>query len=249
VSCVGARGLAALLLGAALVACAGAVSSSAPRPGESTSPRHDVADAAEPARAGLDASLDDARPPSAAEEELFSVASRDEGDQDFAIVIEREHADARRARLIAEAEELCSVSSAGGSRLRLDASPAEGAEPCRWWSTEVSSLRIPATITQGVLEHYVSLIEQLRSGAAPITNDGPLQAARFTYRASVERHAVFIHRGRRFFDVDVVRMELSWTQFCAGTCAFGFSLIRQVLFFDDEEPISLGDGEAAVWGS
>lgn len=185
---------------------------------------------------------------SARSDELFEVRSRSEVDRNFSLLIERHYENEQQARRIAAAEKLCSLSREARPSLLLDASDDNGDSRCRWWSSQISGLKIPTTITQDALAYYSGLIDTLRQGSDALSGLGELDSARLEYRATASHQDYFAHQGHHFSNVDVVRMELSWTHFCGATCAFGFSAIRIVVFPEEGSPLSLGDGETAVWG-
>jgi len=120
-------------------------------------------------------------------------------------------------------------------------------EDCVWWMGARGGLRIPYAVTDAALAYYVAQIEAFRDGDFSATPEGTVESSQVSYRAVVEHHDLFVHDGRRFQNADVVRLELSWSHFCAGPCAFGFTLIRHVIFVPDEDPVAMNDGSPAVW--
>jgi hypothetical protein len=182
----------------------------------------------------------------------FAVPDRDERTGSHRVLVARRFATMAEGELIDAAERLCPdqvevrrAISAYSSEARVPGPE----ERCVWWATGPDP-RVPYAVTAGTIEHYVGLIDLLRTGAPPgLLPGSPVERSELVYRASVGHHDVFVYRGRRFIDADVVRLELSVTLFGEGPAAFGVSLVRLVVFRPDEEPLPLGDGEAMVWGS
>lgn len=104
-----------------------------------------------------------------------------------------------------------------------------GDEPL-WWFQTFDGIRIPYAITQEALVYYVQVMEAFGEGDFGPSKGVAMKKATLEYSASVEHHDTFEHSGRIFKEVDVVKMSLSWSQYCGGECAMAFHKERTVVF-------------------
>lgn len=178
-------------------------------------------------------------------EDFFAVRSRSELGERFDIDIFREFSTEHEAARIRESEQLCPDQQA--LRRAFVGPLPTTVEPgtCLWWSSAGGWTRTPFAVTEGALEHFVERAGALSDDETALASG--IDSVRLAYVATYERQEIFVHQGRPFNDAEVVRLELSWSRFGPDTLIYGFTLIRVVVFREDEEPVVLGDGEIEQW--
>jgi hypothetical protein len=172
-------------------------------------------------------------------------------------VITREAANPQQAAMIATAEaigpsqETLRQSAADGDRNDPPglAQPQEAKAPVGdkvWWYKELLGIRIPCAVTGDAVAYYADLVKKF-GGQAFQRHVEP--SSRLSYQAGVKVHADFEIDGKKFRNVHVVTLKLTFNQTFAATGTEGmqFEKERLVVLDPDGKVLHLsGDGPTDV---
>ena len=127
---------------------------------------------------------------------------------------------------------------------RLDSLPSE---PRIWWTSSFDGVRRPYAITDAAVRYYLALGRAFRRGDFREVHGLRMSSSSVRYVAAAERQAEIEVQGRRFRDVYVVRLELTWNNYCGNLRAMNVTAKRTVIVSPEGEVLLIvGDGQA--WG-
>ena len=106
--------------------------------------------------------------------------------------------------------------------------PTPSSDEPLWWYAAFDGVRIPWAVTGDAVRYYVGLSEDIAAGRSPLSVS--MKSTRLVYTAEVTRPEVFERDGKRFEGAAVVRLGLSWQQYCGDLCAMRFQAERWVVF-------------------
>ncbi len=174
----------------------------------------------------------------------FDTPDRSEAGESFGIEIERTYKGVDEAHLIAVAEGIQPdrnevLTAIGPPGMQAEA----GVEPdaALWWFATFDGIRIPWAITADALDYYVMVIEAFEKGDFSSSKGITMLKAFLRYEASVESLEEYQLGGVKHENVQVVHMELSWSQYCGPECAMGFFKKRTVVFDDQGNVVAVLD--------
>lgn len=159
------------------------------------------------------------------------------------VTVRREAADAKQAEMIAAAE--AARPAAEAWRKAAGDGPAPQDES-QWWYREELGIRVPFAVTGAAVAYYTKLVEGYRKQAFTRYVE---PSSRLDYRAEVTLHPEFELDGKKFEDVRVVTLKLSFSQnFAAsGTEGMQFEKQRTVVFDATGKVLAIGgDGPTEV---
>lgn len=112
------------------------------------------------------------------------------------------------------------------------------AEEAPYWSeSSFDGVKIAGVISARAVIYYQAMSEAFRSGKSPTKIR--MSETSFGYQAAARYHENYEIEGRKFTDVDVVILKLSWSQYCGSLCAMGFSKRKIVIFDKNNEPVAM----------
>lgn len=119
-----------------------------------------------------------------------------------------------------------------------------------WWSSSFDGIRLPFAITGKAVRYYLGLTDSFERGDFEGSKGIRMESSYFRYTATIDRQETFELSGLSLEDVYVVRLRLSWSNYCGLLCALGLEHSRVVVLSPDGEVLRVsGDREAAVFVS
>jgi hypothetical protein len=159
------------------------------------------------------------------------------------LTVSRKAADATQARMIAAAEE--AKPAAEALRKAIGDGPAPTDES-QWWYRETLGIRIPIAVTADAVAYYSKLVEGYQKQVFERYME---PSSSLTYQAASTFHPQFEHGGRKFKDVHVVTLKLSFSQNFAATVTEGMEFQKEravVLDVAGKVLAIIGDGPTEV---
>ncbi len=156
--------------------------------------------------------------------------------------IRRQARSAQGASLILRAEAICPARAEVVAARRFPAREEDPPESeCLWWYSGFDGIHIAYAITGEAVDYYAARVAEFRAGDFTSTAGIRMSRVELEYRASVSHEARFERDGQVFEDVDVVELQLGWSQYCGPECAMGFHATRWVVFPAEGAPVVLGN--------
>jgi len=128
---------------------------------------------------------------------------------------------ATQAKMIAAAE--AAMPDAAALRKAIGEGPAPKDES-QWWCRETLGIRIPFAVTGDAVAYYEKLVEGWRKQELERYME---PSSSLDYQASAAFHPEFEHDGRKFKDVHVVTLKLSFSQRFAATGTEGMEFQKE----------------------
>ena len=123
-------------------------------------------------------------------------------------------------------------------------------EPRLWWASGSGSVRWPYAITDAAVRYYLAVGRAFRAGDFREVRGLRMSATSLRYIATTEREPEITLQDRTFRDVYVVRLQLTWNEYCGSLCAKNITAERTVIVSPAGEVLLIeGDGKAIGWVS
>lgn len=112
------------------------------------------------------------------------------------------------------------------------------AETKSYWSQDqFDGVKVASFVSTKAIKYYQQLSLAFINKRIP-KDISPMESTSFFYKANAQSHQNFVINNQHFDNVKVVKMELSWYQYCGMLCAMGISTTK-VVIFKDNKPIAL----------
>jgi carboxypeptidase family protein len=168
-------------------------------------------------------------------EVVYRGLGQDTASRAFVANVRRDFRNPAEERLLRIAEETYPPAQAVASIASLRSTPTDLAREERlWWFDEFDGVRLPYAVTMDAVRYYLGLTQALGRGDSTQTHGIRMKRCKFSYSAQVSAGPTHYTRGgRRFEDVYVIEMKLSWSNYCGPLCACWVDLDRTVLIRAD----------------
>jgi hypothetical protein len=161
---------------------------------------------------------------------LATIPTEDNRDAKYPILIKREYGSPEEERLLAKAESLYKNPDTIESELlkqwRYIAEEyvvfPEG-QP-KWWTGTTDSILATELVTTEAVLYYYNISQALRSTEGKLKeNSFTFSRSSLKYEASIKKMDLYERAERRFSNVYVANMTLTWAQICGSLCGSGFT--------------------------
>lgn len=161
--------------------------------------------------------------------------------ESYKVNISRQFAGKKEERLLNIAE---AVYPTGDEKKKNCSDQAENSSPADWSCGSFDGVLIPYAVTKGAVIYYLQVTDKFRRNAQTGVK---MKTSALNYSAEIKFQPDFELNEKKFKDVYVVSMRLSWYQFCGDLCAMSFGKDRTVVLDKNGRILFVdGDGKPPV---
>ena len=161
---------------------------------------------------------------------LATLPAEDSREANHEILIKREYRSPDEERLLAKAESIYKNPDTVEPELfkewryiALNNDVFPDGQP-KWWTGSVSRILSTELVTTEAVLYYYNISQTLRNKKGKLTeNSFTFLSSGLKYEASIKKMEFYERADRRFNNVYVANMTLTWVQVCGGLCGYGFT--------------------------